>query len=186
MTLECDKCGATGSTSATWGEYAYIDGGEEYSVNRILGWCPDCANCVPLEEFGDEERLITGLMEAVQDTGGYLRKRIVLFLSKSSVQRRNYTLNKLEEMTWRLSLIRERKGTEKCLRCGSSNAQEFSGGIPVHKSWSHDPDIAATGFKHPGCGGEFIAIPNPVRLSLVITPNYYTVDGDRIITEGRD
>jgi hypothetical protein len=184
--LKCDRCGASGSTAVTRGQYLYLEAGREYLVNSTLGWCPECDSCVPFEEFGDEEEVIKDLEGAVKKFGNHVRKRVVLFLSRKSRVDRDFELEKLEGLIRRLRLIRARKGSEKCLGCGGSSAQKFIGHIPVHESWSDEPNITLTGFLHPGCGGEFIAIPNPTRFNSIFTPKYYSIDGVPLITENQE
>jgi hypothetical protein len=86
-------------------------------------------------------------------------------------------LNNLHELARKLSLIRERKGTEKCLCCGAMSITRVDGVYSQVSRSKGRQEKWRTGFVHPNCGGEFLAKPNPIWLHPVFTPNYYTTDG---------
>ena len=171
--LKCEKCEFSGCTAVNWGEHTYIEDDKEIAVSNILGWCANCSRFVPVEDFDDEEEVIADLEQAIKIVSASIQKRLVVCISKRARNYRDGMLDSLHALTRKLSLIRERKGTEKCLCCGSMSITRVDG---VSRSKGRQ-EKWRTGFVHPDCGGEFLAKPNPIWLHPVLTPNYYTTDG---------
>ena len=175
--LECEKCGFSGCTAVSWGQYTYVEDELEYSVSNVLGWCVDCDNFAPIEDFDDEEQVLVDLEQVAKTIRRMIRKTVVVCVSKCARQYRDNLLDELQGLTRKLSLIGERRATEKCLCCGSTSVTRVGGVYSQVSRSKGRQEIWRTDFVHPGCGGEFLAKPNPIRLHPVFTPNYYTTDG---------
>jgi hypothetical protein len=178
--FKCSECAHTGSTTVIWGDFSYIDGTQDFPLERCIGWCHGCDAFAPIEDFSDEEQLICRLADLTEEVTSIRKKPVLFFLTGSAKHRRDRLLEELSVISHRLRLIRDREGAEKCLYCGSSSVKAFDGRCGTY---DEIPNEQPTGFMHPGCGGEFIASRNPMRLSLVFSPNYYSVEGERIISE---
>jgi hypothetical protein len=76
-----------------------------------------------------------------------------------------------------------RNGDERCLSCGSNRIQPFTGKVGLDLEGYSFKGECKTGFKHPGCGGEFIAKADEVRFMIRPTKTVYSPDGKRILTE---
>ena len=57
--LDCNKCGFQGSNAVVWGDFRYIEGGREIPLSRTLGWCADCSDFVPIEDFAIQDELLS-------------------------------------------------------------------------------------------------------------------------------
>jgi hypothetical protein len=180
MTLKCNRCGNSGGTSATFGSFTYIDGEEEFAVGRCLGWCDDCDSTVAMEEFEDSEALLTKLGELPRELRQITQKPWSLLLKRGARIRRDTLLSDLADVTFRLKLIRDRKGTEKCLQCGGEQVREFDGQYQWVGDYAASQADQATGFIHPGCGGEFIASGCAIRFHYSFDDRYFSVDGREI------
>lgn len=180
MTLECDKCGYAGSTGMTHGNLVYKDGDVEIHLRRTLGWCDDCATLVPMEDFSEEEAVLLRLADEIEYLKKNDQKSITVCLTKTSKSRRDHRYDEITELTHWLHLAKQRKGTEKCLRCESTNVREFDGKYHwVESAYEDVPDeqLQPTGFIHPQCGGEIMAKSCPMRFRLLMEPRYYSMDG---------
>ncbi len=171
--LNCDKCGYSVSTTVICGSYSYLVNEIKIPLKRKLGWCNCCNSFSAIEYFNDDlfEEIIN-----CRDHLEELQSRWILnCLSSSRRKEINSYQKKLIEVSLRLHIISERKGDEKCLSCGSNDILLFDG------DYSLEYDIIdglykgtkKTGFIHPNCGGEFIAIPSSYRIIMGFTPKYY-------------
>ncbi len=173
--LICNQCGFHGSDAVVWGDFRYIKGELEIPLSRTLGWCSDCSDFVPMEDFAIEDELLSEIDEALKPIS-VRAKRWALF----SILNRKDRLNELERLAAliaHLALIGERKGMEKCLHCGSTNVERFDGTYSKPNSYASKGTTDNTGFHHPGCGGEFLASVNPIRLNMIFEPRLYSVEG---------
>lgn len=181
INIICEKCRYQGSSMVLWGGREYTDGHISSFAKSILGWCSSCTKLVPIEDFSDEQQVIQKL--------GYLRKwierwpgqRIALLMAARKRARRRETLQELEAYVTRLALIRARRGTEKCLVCGSPEIFSLEG------QWELEYHISGTyigkrrtGFIHPNCGGEFIATPCEWNFHVKHPVRYYNLQGKPI------
>jgi len=76
----------------------------------------------------------------------------------------------------------QRKGTERCLECGSQDIQEFRNQAKLTPElWpgSYKGD-EATGFTHPGCGGNIRVKGSDIRFIMKIKDLPYSPDGTRL------
>ena len=176
----CEKCSHTGSTGLLHGPMMYRHSDKEHDVNRCLGWCHDCDGFASIEDFSDTDELLKKLVKVTDELQYLYGKRIALFLASGARFRRDSLLDCLSETSFRLDLVRKRKGEEKCLRCGCSDVVPFDGSFPRVEFYHHCPEPSATGFRHPGCGGEFIASISPIRFNLIFESQLFSIDGDRL------
>jgi hypothetical protein len=175
--LVCDKCGFQGSDDVVWGDFRYVEGDREIPLNRTLGWCADCSDFVPIEDFAIRDELMSDIDEAM-DAIKVRAKRWALF----SLLDRKGRLNEIERLSALialLTLVEERSGSERCLHCGSVNVVRFDGDYSGLAQYASKETTVNTDFLHPGCGGEFLASVNPIRLNMIFEPRLFSVDGYR-------
>jgi hypothetical protein len=178
--LICDKCEFKGSDAVVWGDFRYIKGGLEIPLSRTLGWCAECSDFVPIEDFAIKDELLSDIDEALERITVRTKRWASFSLLKSTREHRLNELERLSALIALLALVGERKGMEKCLHCGSLNVERFNGDYSGLDPYSSDKRAIPTGFYHSGCGGEFMASVNPIRLNLIFEPRLYSVDGHLI------
>ncbi len=183
----CDTCDFQRYNTVLWGNYAYLIDGVKVSLNRQLAWCLECNSFAAVEDFSDLGERVSALTRAVKSHTASMQNRSVFTLLAEAVfpyRRRESTraIQELEQLAFRIDLIRARKGQERCLKCGSTDwipfGEEAINGVRAVGARSDAPQ--KTGFKHPGCGGEILAKPNPWRSNMAFTPLRYGPDGGRI------
>jgi hypothetical protein len=175
--LTCNQCGFQGTAAVLWGDFRYVEGGREIPLSRTLGWCTSCSDFVPMEDFSIKDELLGEIDEAM-DAIKVRTKRWVSFplLGRTRKDRQD-ELERLSALIAHLALIGERNGSERCLHCGSTSVQRFDGDYSEPDSYASKGTTVNTGFLHPGCGGEFLASINPLRLNLIFEPRLYSVEG---------
>ncbi len=178
--LVCDKCGFQGSTAAVWGDFRYIEGGREIPLTRTLGWCADCCNFVPMEDFAIKDELSAEIERILHPISVRTKRWASFSLLKRTREHRLNELERLSGLIAHLALIGERNGSERCLQCGSVNVERFDGNFLELDPYGTDGATIHTGFFHPGCGGEFLASVSPMRFNVIFEPKFYLVDGERI------
>jgi hypothetical protein len=178
--LVCDKCEFKGSNAVVWGDFRYIKGGLEIPLSRTLGWCADCSDFVAMEYFAIKDELLSDIGEALEAIKVRTKRWASLSLLARTRKDRQDELERLSALIAHLALIGGRKGMEKCLHCGSSSVERFDGDYSKTDSYTSKGTPVNTGFFHPGCGGEFLASVNPIRLNMIFEPRLYSVDGHLI------
>ncbi|EEB77579.1 hypothetical protein GPB2148_1312 [marine gamma proteobacterium HTCC2148] len=178
--LVCDKCGFQGSAAVVWGDFRYVDGDREIPVSRTLGWCADCSNFVPMEDFAVKDELLSEIDETLKPLTVRAKRWASFSLFRRTRQDRLDEVERLAALIAYLALIGERKGSERCLQCGSVNVEQFNGNYSDLDPYSSNQTAIHTGFFHPGCGGEFLASINPIRFHLRFEPKFYSADGYRL------
>ena len=179
INLDCEKCDFHGSTSTVWGDFKYIENKNEFHLTRTLGWCFDCQRFVPIEDFSNIDEVIAEIgtltAELKSDYEKWLSFLFSIFTRKHTIGR----VDEISDLAKRLSLIRQRKGSEKCLACGSSNIKPFDGDYSLEFEVMEGlvQGSKRTGFTHPDCGGEIIASSSGMRLNMRFSPRYYNFDG---------
>ena len=163
-----------------WGPMLYLIDGKKISVDRRLGWCHECQELKPIEHFKPDEYL-AGIREHQDKLSKLQSSPFKLFISVSKRYRAKLYQEEIEKQALALYITSKRRGTEKCLACGSDKVVSFDG------DYSLEYDGAAlylgekhTGFYHPGCGGEFVATPNPIRFNIAFIDKYYDINGIRL------
>jgi len=174
--LDCAKCGFHGSSSVVWGQFFYLLDGYQIPLNRHLGWCHDCESFKPIEYF-DPDGCFRKIIEAREELKRFKTCSLMQVFSKSRRDLVKHYQEKIDKHILMLHLISKRTNTEKCLDCGSTHASPFDGDYSLTFESFQYHGVKQTGFIHPGCGGEFIATPNPMRFHRSFTPQYYNFDG---------
>jgi len=166
----------------TWGIFEYQDTEGRYPCNRQLGWCADCNDLVPMEDFSNPD----SYAEHIEDRLHWLKSETYsawqAFLNALSRRRRTRHQEWLVEAEAALRGLRNgqlRRGTERCLKCGSQAVSSFDGCVDVRLS---DDGMVfegrnPTGYLHPGCGGEFVAEGSEMRFSMRFFTRVYSPEG---------
>ncbi len=177
--LTCDRCGYTKPMLFDSVDYSYLIGRKEVFMGTELGWCHDCDSFRTIEQFDADmywDRIIR-LRKEIKRLKALLvpwRKRKLI----SSLQAA------IDKNTQLLYILAKRKGAEKCLECGSTNVMPFDGDCTLKLDIGPYVYVGekATGFIHPGCGGEFIVTPSPVRINTSGSRSriYYDIEGNKL------
>ena len=178
--LICNQCGFQGSAAVVRGDFRYIEGEREIPLQRTLGWCADCSDFVPMEDFAIKDELLAEIERILHPINVRANRWASFSLFKRTRKGRLNELERLSGLIARLSLIGDRKGSERCLKCGSVDVERFNGDYSGLVPYGSNETTIHTGFCHPGCGGEFLASVNPIRLNLVFEPRFYSMVGDRL------
>jgi hypothetical protein len=137
---------------------------------------------VPIEDFGYH----LWELEAIESRCEWLASELssgwqalLNFLSKGRRARQSELLHEIQMNTATLRNAFRRKGTERCLECGSSDVKAFDGDVNI--TLSDDSVFEGsnkTGFIHPGCGGELVARGSGARFNIARETRIYTPHGD--------
>ena len=175
INIVCEKCDFTGSSMTTWGRFSYLIDGLEVPLDRELGWCFDCKSFKPIEYLSSE-----GIMDEIEKFRSELEDmpsnwllRLIPFVRREIKHYRS----EIKKQELLLNLIEQRKGTEKCLNCSSTNVKYFDGDYSLEYNGFMFEGEKRTGFIHPECGGEFIATPCGLRFHMKFDTQYYDFDG---------
>ena len=173
--LTCEKCQFKGSTRRIWGRYSYLDGRYKYPVDRELGWCYSCSDFAAIERFDAYKAYYeaSDCLKRIDQLNS--QTRFVMFKKNKALM--NHCQEELEDAIFRQYQASRRKDTERCLTCGSYHVEPFDGDYELEYSNLQYRGSKRTGFLHPGCGGEFIATPNPVRLNVTFDEQLYDIEG---------
>jgi len=174
--LTCEKCQFKGSTRRTWGRYTYLDGRYKYPVDRELGWCYSCSDFAPIERF-DADKAYDEASDCLRHINRLNNQTKFVVFKKNNKELIKHYQEKLEDAIFQQYQASRRKDTERCLTCGSDHVEPFDGDYELEYSNLQYRGSKRTGFLHPGCGGEFIATPNPVRLNVAFDERIYDVEG---------
>ena len=162
------------------GLFYYVDQGSELKVDREIGRCCGCNSLTAIESFTNSTKLIQKHDKQTQDLKAEYRS-IWRYLIQSFFRKQKIdNANSLAGIAKKLYLNNIRKGTEKCLSCGSMKI------IPFGCDYSLEYDVILhtgtkdTGFKHPDCGGQIIEEPNPIRFNVQHEYKFSSLNGVRI------
>jgi hypothetical protein len=182
-TYKCSKCDFSAPGSLLTGLTVYEDGEQHIQCHYEACWCNKCVSITPLENFkankSELEKAKIALNRATERTS-YFWQNILNALLK---YRQTFIKNELNEITASLKymeLANNRMGDEKCLKCGSNDATplpdevKLAGTQITGRKYSEN---SPTGFIHPHCGGEIIAVGDDMRFNLVPSTNIYSMDG---------
>lgn len=178
--LTCSKCGLRGSNAVVWGDFRYIEGDREIPLSRTLGWCADCCKFVPMEDFAIKDRLLAEIEEILRPIKERVNQRVSFSLLSGTRQHRLNEIDRLSTLVEQLVLIGDRKGSERCLKCGSVSVERFDGDYTGLDPYESGEKTVNTGYYHPGCGGEFLASISPIRFNIIFEPRFYSKDGHRL------
>jgi hypothetical protein len=177
--LNCNKCDFESNTRILWGGLNYFTADGELPIEKQLGWCKSCDSFAPIESF-EHQKAVTTELDSLSTKLMTLQKRSLvrrIFMPArkeyKNIVKQIYALSKI------LSLINQRKGTEKCLTCGSANVFIPEGDFSQKATFGgfSSQDFINTGFTHPGCGGEVITSQDPLRISAIFITQLYNTNG---------
>ncbi|MBY6223990.1 hypothetical protein [Ferrimonas balearica] len=170
----CNRCDFIALDKVLLGPHSYRIDGREFNVDRELGWCMQCQTLVGIERFNVNGTLdaLERVKEKIDAHNACWRRRLF------RPQQLTDLASSLSGIQSRLAFFERRRGTEKCLRCSSTEV------IPIAKK-EYDLElrrfryhgIRTTNFRHPGCGGTIIAQPHPVRYHWRFYHRIYDHDG---------
>ena len=178
--LVCNKCTFKGSNAVVWGDFRYVEGDREIPLSRSLGWCADCSNFVPMEDFAIKDELLAEMQKALEPIRVRAKRWVSFSLLGRTRKHRLSELDGLSALITQLALAGERNGSERCLGCGSVNVEQVSGTCSGLDPYGSENAAVHTGFFHPGCGGEFLASISPMRFHYIFEPRLYSLDGRRL------
>ena len=178
--LKCEKCGHQSDSSVVWGEFVYLDGDEELLINRRLSWCYDCDNFVPAEDFEDINKLISESKSNLEVILNDLLKPFRLLFRKNSKEHLKSKVDKVGQNLKRFEIISNRRGTERCLHCGSMNIERNEIEYKLNSEHGDKIDLQYTLFFHPKCGGEYIATRSPMMINTNPPKRIYNMNGKLI------
>ena len=179
--LKCELCGFQSSTRETWGDFYYLHNELKIPINRTLGWCRQCDKICAIEDFSQQKNICEEIESLLSYFNNDYSQKKVLFISKKVREDRLFKLNLIQILNEQLKLISTRIGTEKCLNCGSSKIDSSIGEIlsTMQDRIQHNTGVIGTGVIHPNCGGEIIASPSPIHITMEFTPRFYKRDGSQ-------
>lgn len=188
-TLECDRCDYKAGSAMTWGRFEYELPEGRVPVNRTIGWCNQCEGFQAIEvlELDSYERESLWLeIEQVEKTVFSYFWRYLAARMTGSYRRSVKSMVSIREYVHQLMLIDRRKGTERCLTCGSTDHQSFNETVRLQYSGTYSGEQLSD-FEHPGCGGKIKMVGADMRLSMVFnTIRVYSPDGEYLCTEPRN
>jgi hypothetical protein len=170
----------------TWGLFSYASHSRQIPLKRVLGWCGDCAGVVAVEVLPtqaeiDHARNIIASMSVVlnevrsQAPGRWHWVTKLLRLPPEMPEgafelwlKLKDARHDLKEDVQRLSALRHRRSSARCLECGSQDCRRLP-----RLSLAAEP----TGFVHPGCGGEILSEPSGFRISIRLQHRIYDLEG---------
>jgi excinuclease UvrABC ATPase subunit len=162
-----------------WGAYVYVDQQDEFSCNRTYGWCKHCAGITAVEDFTN----INGQLEQIRMRSAWLKDESASFwhhfICLFSTAKRKYSQSHLDDVNnavKTITLANKRRGTERCLSCGSNAVQTLKivdGALQMQNS----SGIIKDNFAHPDCGGEFLIENNDIWFSVRGRKKIYSHDG---------
>ena len=180
MGIVCDRCDYRMSFTELAGRRVYADADGEVEMGVWFGWCRECGELRPVESFGDAGRLVKEVEEALAElmasSPGLGRIR---WHGPGRRRRDAAAAETVRAAVRRLALAVERRGTERCLHCGSRDITPFDGKVDLEYDTGLGTFVGRcpSGVHHPGCGGEFIVVPETARCSLVPKKWIYSRDG---------
>lgn len=180
--IKCNKCDYGCSSRITWGHYIYTDGESTFTCNKCMGWCQNCAGITPMEDFeetGERETAeILRNAQWIRESNGTFWQALLglLFAGRRSAIVGN--VNSIISASKTLALAKKRKGTQCCLECGSQKVTPIRHNAALNLPYNSTYTGAdLIDFKHPGCGGDFIAVGSNMRFSVKRKTRTYTTSG---------
>ena len=182
----CDKCDYQAWSHKLWGAKEYIDSnGKGIPVDATLGWCHKCQSIEPIESFDNTATYVSKLhdsLEAIKaDTNSLFKLFFIRLMSRFRVTDK-YFVNEAQEYARKIEQDIKRKGTEKCLTCGSNDVELYVGdkSIGWHSISEVDDENAFLNIQHPNCGGEFYIPPDIIRIAMALEQIKFSLDGNEI------
>lgn len=176
-TIKCSGCDYATSNRITWGHFEYESGEKRLSVKRDIAWCNQCHELAAVESFTvgsfDEEWIWVELdslqQEVMPSFWRYIRARF-----NGQYRKTSGCLEQVRSRIDELLLAIRRKGTERCLTCGSQDLKVFH----VADAGMSD-SLSPPEFIHPGCGGQICTSDSSMRISMAFRHiRVYSLNGE--------
>jgi hypothetical protein len=182
--LRCDRCDYSVSNMILWGAYLYRDEAVDFTCHRTMGWCDDCRELTPIEDFDqidfDIQEIESRAKWLAGESVSVWKNLLRVFFKSRRVHLASFA-DDIIAATKTIKLSRKRIGSERCLLCGGNCVRAFDGDVDVKMSSGLTyKGQNNTGFLHPGCEGEFIAEGSNMRFSVRLRTRIYSPDGDKI------
>lgn len=165
--LRCNQCGHTGGTLQLHSPFVYHFRGRDVRISKSLGYCMDCDNFRAMEDFDSVEEALAEIDELSHELLPPINRVVAFLLAPFRMSRQHENIRKLQTRAYYLGIAALRQGDERCLTCLGRN-------ITRVKSRN------LSDFKHPNCGGEFIAELSDIRFHLSNESIYFDVIGSKL------
>jgi hypothetical protein len=182
--LHCERCDYSAGSGLTWGHFEYETDSGRLPVDRTLGWCNHCHGFQPIEAFNnvDEEWLmadVARLADSVKAGVWGRLWRLFGFFTREDQR----SLETVREAIDSLLLASRRRGSERCLRCGSTDHQVFNYAMQPDEQLNYT-GTQQTGFTHPGCGGTIQLVGEGMRFAMSFhSKKVYSAEGELLREE---
>jgi hypothetical protein len=191
----CTKCDFLQGDARTWGTKEYLlPNGVRLLVDWRLGWCEDCVGLAAVESLKIDNRR-KKVEKAEQEFARhpprpvrrwwhlhrFVQSRLWRLRVEDWEQQSFYLTSTLDDARDTLDLLGQRKNPPRCLTCGSTRVVEPL--VQHREAWDDLSQTKATGFIHPGCGGELWMIDSGLRFIIWQMVRRYTAEGDFIAEE---
>jgi hypothetical protein len=174
INFECNRCEYTGTSRVVWGNLAYLLNNIKIPINRELGYCIGCKALCAKERFDND--ILTSKMQNISKIISEHQSlfRILIPSTKKSIADENAKLNAHRVLR---GLLTSRSSEERCLNCASSKVIALENRYDLEYRKGFYLGVAMTGFKHPECGGEFIARGSDISLNIRFSERLYSPYG---------
>jgi len=185
--IQCDKCDYSSGSGVVFGGYMYQDNESLFSCPRQLGWCDDCAQLQPIENFDSVNDALTDIMDSTHDIEKSTRSiwsNILNALIPSRRKSNAWDAERAQNAAKYIQITYDRAGCERCLQCGSHSVTPYrpnkiSGDLDLDTDFLFAGRII-TDFIHPNCGGTFHEVGSSSRFFFRQKTYVYTPQGDFI------
>jgi hypothetical protein len=179
--LICNKCKYSVSNMIFWHKSSYVDGKTEFFCNKSMGWCDDCSEITPVEDFENTDYELEEINKRTQwlrDEQGTFWQALCNLIFPSRRRLQHSYLNDIYSAYRAISLASKRIGTECCLNCGSRKIEHVNSKAKLNLSNNMTyTGSSGTGFIHPRCGGELISNGSNMRYSVKTRTKLYSTEG---------
>lgn len=182
----CEKCGYQAWSSKLWGPKSYIDSnGKDIPVNVSFSWCNECQSFEPVESFHNTLDYVHKLNESIEniktDTNSIIKLFFIRLMSRTRVTDK-YFVNEAERYVRKIEQDLKRKGTEKCITCGSEDVVLYSGDKSI--GWQlvtkREDENVFINIQHPNCGGSLYITHDSLRIMMTFDERMFSLDGKEI------
>jgi hypothetical protein len=175
------------NTYILYQNFQYVFKDTDVRLSKTLGYCHDCDCLSLIEDFEnidyDLEQIVDRSEEAIKKA-----KRVCSINLTPAMSERNASpIRDLTSYAYYFAIALKRKGDERCLRCLNGNVIKFDGDMSIpYSRAAYFEGSKKTGFRHPGCGGEYIVTESETRFILGRQPRYFNISDDWQISEVAD
>lgn len=185
--LCCNKCNQSANTCMLHQNFQYIFNDTDVKMSTNLGYCHDCDRLSVVEDFDNLDYDIKQIQSCSKEAIRKARRPLSISFTKGMKSWNAAYVEDLASHAYLLSIAIKRKGDERCLTCLGRNITKFDGDMSIEYGIAgYYEGRKSTGFKHPGCEGEFIVSGSDIRYILSREPVYFNVSDDWQISELED